>query len=246
MEINPGICAKAPQRAPPLRPYQEDALRRMKAYEGQAALSVIATGLGKTRIFTDYIRWDYLQNDHRILILSHREELVKQPLTYLSDLPCGIELGNLHAHDEPIISASVQSLVGRLNSYNPYSIDTIIIDEAHHSAAPTYRKIFDYFPNAVRFGFTATAVRGDGIGLDVAFDDILCEYNTLYGISHGYLCPINFMPRKFLIQFPPGLKSRKDKRKKQVCSTLYPVCTPVSVIKKIAFFQKVWYDCGTH
>ena len=190
MEINPGICANAPQRAPPLRPYQEDALKRMKAYEGPAALSVIATGLGKTRIFTDYIRWDYLQNDHRILILSHREELVKQPLTYLSDLPCGIELGNLHAHDEPIISASVQSLVGRLNSYNPYSIDTIIVDEAHHSAAPTYRKIFDYFPNAVRFGFTATAVRGDGIGLDVAFDDILCEYNTLYGIEHGYLAPI--------------------------------------------------------
>lgn len=190
MEINPKIRANAPQRAPPLRPYQEDALRRMQAYEGQAALSVIATGLGKTRIFTDYIRWDYLQNDHRILILSHREELVKQPLTYLSDLPCGIELGNLHAHDEPIISASVQSLVGRLNSYNPYSIDTIIIDEAHHSAAPTYRKIFDYFHNAVRFGFTATAVRGDGIGLDVAFDDILCEYNTLYGIDHGYLAPI--------------------------------------------------------
>lgn len=177
-------------RAPPLRPYQADTLQRMKSYEGNAALCVIATGLGKTRIFAEYIRCDVLENDHHILILSHREELVIQPLEYLKGLPCGIEQGTTHAHGEPIISASVQSLVGRLDKYNPYSIDTIIIDEAHHSAAPTYRKIFEYFKNAVRFGFTATAIRGDGVGLDVAFDDILCEYNTLYGIEHGYLSPI--------------------------------------------------------
>lgn len=132
-------------RAPPLRPYQADTLQRMKSYEGNAALCVIATGLGKTRIFAEYIRCDVLENDHHILILSHREELVIQPLEYLKGLPCGIEQGTTHAHGEPIISASVQSLVGRLDKYNPYSIDTIIIDEAHHSAAPTYRKIFEYF-----------------------------------------------------------------------------------------------------
>ena len=116
-------------RAPPLRPYQADTLQRMKSYEGNAALCVIATGLGKTRIFAEYIRCDVLENDHHILILSHREELVIQPLEYLKGLPCGIEQGTTHAHGEPIISASVQSLVGRLDKYNPYSIDTIIIDE---------------------------------------------------------------------------------------------------------------------
>lgn len=42
-------------RAPPLRPYQADTLQRMKSYEGNAALCVIATGLGKTRIFAEYI-----------------------------------------------------------------------------------------------------------------------------------------------------------------------------------------------
>ena len=155
------------KRAPPLRDYQAKTLQLMKDYDGQAALCNIATGLGKTRIYTEYIRWDVLENDHHVLILSHREELVRQPLEYLKDLPCGIELGPLHADGEPIISASVQSLVGRLSEYNPYSIDTIIIDEAHHSAAPTYRKIFEYFKNAVRFGFTATSVRGDGVGLAV-------------------------------------------------------------------------------
>lgn len=86
---------------PPLRPYQAETLRRMQNYEGQAALCVIATGLGKTRIFAEYIRWDVLQNDHHVLILSHREELVKQPLEYLKDLPCGIEQGTAHADGEP-------------------------------------------------------------------------------------------------------------------------------------------------
>lgn len=177
---------------PPLRPYQQEALDRLLAYGGRAALVVMATGLGKTRVYTEYIRREVELNDHRCLILSHREELVRQPLTYLSDLPCGIELGEQHA--DPlrckVISASVQSLIGRLHKYNPREFDLIIVDEAHHSAARTYREIFQYFPSAVIVGFTATAIRSDGIGLGCVFSDILAEYNTLYGIQHGYLCPI--------------------------------------------------------
>ena len=120
-------------RAPPLRPYQADTLQRMKSYEGNAALCVIATGLGKTRIFAEYIRCDVLENDHHILILSHREELVIQPLEYLKGLPCGIEQGTTHAHGEPIISASVQSLVGRLG----WNASRRIISAPSSSTRPT-------------------------------------------------------------------------------------------------------------
>ena len=77
---------------PPLRDYQQVDLAKMQNYEGRAALMVLATGLGKTRIYTEYIRWDVLNNNHNCLILSHREELVYQPLTYLEDLPCGVDL----------------------------------------------------------------------------------------------------------------------------------------------------------
>lgn len=180
-----------PRASPPLRDYQEKTIQKMLAYEGRAALGVLGTGLSKTRIFTEFIRRDVNDSDHRCLILSHRAELVHQPLTYLTDLPCGIELAQQHARGEPVISASVQSLVGRLGKYNPREIDTIIVDEAHHAAAPTYRKILDYFPAARIFGFTATAHRGDDIGLDCVFDDILCEYDTLWGIEHGYLTPMD-------------------------------------------------------
>lgn len=175
---------------PPLRDYQQADLAKMQNYEGRAALMVLATGLGKTRIYTEYIRWDVLNNNHNCLILSHREELVYQPLTYLRDLPCGVELAEKYAHGEPVISASVQSLVGRLDKYNPYEIDTIIVDEAHHAAAPTYRRVLEYFSSAQIFGFTGTAHRGDGVGLSCVFDDILTERDTLWGIDNGYLLPM--------------------------------------------------------
>ena len=72
--------------SPPLRAYQQEDLERLKSYEGHSALCVLATGLGKTREFTEFLRWEVTQNDHRCLILSHREELVYQPLTYLKDI----------------------------------------------------------------------------------------------------------------------------------------------------------------
>lgn len=175
-----------------LRDYQQETVTRLQNYEGRAGLCVLATGLGKTLIFTEFLRREVTESDHRCLILSHRAELVRQPLTYLADLPCGVELAAQRADlvRHKIISASVQSLVGRLRRYNPREIDTIIVDEAHHAAAPTYRKILEHFSSAKVIGTTATAHRGDRIGLNCVFEDLLCEYDTLWGIEHGYLTPI--------------------------------------------------------
>ncbi len=175
-----------------LRNYQKECLEIMKGYEGKAALVVLATGLGKTAIFTEFIRHEVLENNHTCLIISHRAELVEQPLKYLKDLPCGIEMSYYHADPDKhkVISASVQSLTGRLPKYNPREIDTIIIDEAHHATAPTYRRILNYFKNATIYGFTATAHRYDDVGLGNIFDDIIYEKNVLWGIENKYLCPV--------------------------------------------------------
>lgn len=194
---------------PPLRDYQQEALARMQHYEGRAALLVLATGLGKTRIFTEYLRWEVNENDHHCLILSHREELVHQPLTYLQDLTCGVELADKRANHEPIISASVQSLVSRLDKYNPREIDTIIVDEAHHAAAPTYRRILEYFPNAQIFGFSATPHRGDGVGLGCVFADIIYDKDVLWAIKNNYLAPIKC--RQVNLKYDMGkVKIRED------------------------------------
>lgn len=100
------------------RPYQDECVQAMLHYTGHAAITSLAVGLGKTKITTDFAR-AIVKRGGRVLLLAHREELVRNPVdNYLSDIRCGIERGTEHARrDEPIISASVQSLSGaRLNN----------------------------------------------------------------------------------------------------------------------------------
>lgn len=74
---------------------------------------------------------------------------------------------------------------------SPHAYYAKQIGFSYHLAREEKNLENQYFKNAVRFGFTATSVRGDGVGLAVVFKEILCEFNTLYGIEHGYLSPID-------------------------------------------------------
>ena len=118
------------------RPYQNECVQAMLHYTGHAAITSLAVGLGKTKITTDFAR-EIVKRGGRVLLLAHREELVRNPVdNYLSDdIRCGIERGTEHARrDEPIISASVQSLSGaRLKQYPHDYFTHICIDEAHHA-----------------------------------------------------------------------------------------------------------------
>ena len=51
--------------------------------------------------------------------------------------------------------------------------DLLVIDEAHHTPASTYRKIIDAYPDAILLGLTATPCRGDGRGLGGIFETII-------------------------------------------------------------------------
>ena len=51
--------------------------------------------------------------------------------------------------------------------------DLLVIDEAHHCPAGTYRKIIDAYPDAILLGLTATPCRGDGRGLGGIFETII-------------------------------------------------------------------------
>lgn len=163
------------------RPYQEECLDAIESAGAGKHLIALATGLGKTVIFTG------IPNRGRTLILSHRDELVRQPEKYYKGrgISFGIEKADEHANGEDIVSASIQSLSQdtRLNSYAADTFDTVIVDEAHHAAAPTYRKVLDHFSGATRIlGFTATPSE-ETISVCHAFLTIL----SLTGISVGAL-----------------------------------------------------------
>lgn len=164
-----------------LRPYQEECLASIPARG--SFLIQMATGLGKTVTFSRIPR------QGRMLILSHRAELVHQPAKYF-DCPVGFERAEEQSAGEEVVSASVQSLVRRLRCFEPDDFDVIITDEAHHAVAPTYRKIYEYFKPRLHLGFTATPNRDDGIGLSAIYEDIIFQRDIKWGIDNGYLSPI--------------------------------------------------------
>ena len=125
----------------------------------------------------------------RVLILSHREELVNQPAKYF-DCSFGIEQAAHKSHGEEVVSASVQSIVRRLSRFHPDDFDTVIVDECHHASAASYRKIISHFRPRLLLGFSATPNRADGKGLDSIFEQIIFERDIRFGIENGYLSDI--------------------------------------------------------
>lgn len=126
----------------------------------------------------------------KLLILSHREELVRQPLKYF-DCPTGVEMAKEHAPPTAeVVSASVMSIVRRLERFGKEEFDLIVCDECHHAASRTYRKIFGYFQPRKLIGFTATPNRSDHARLDDVFQDIIFQRDLQWGIREGWLCDI--------------------------------------------------------
>ena len=86
------------------------------------------------------------------------------------------------ASDSQVVIASVPTLArgdgARLSRFNPDDFSIVVVDEAHHAVAPSYRRIFDHFglfaPGGPRYlvGFTATPRRGDKQGLGEIFEEV--------------------------------------------------------------------------
>lgn len=169
-----------------LRDYQKECIDLIDNLQSGSYLIQMATGCGKTATFTN------IKRKGRVLVLAHREELVTQPIKYY-DCPVGIEMGNHKSNNEPVIIASVMSLTHRLDKFKPNDFDMIITDEAHHAAATSYKKIYNYFKPRLHLGFTATPNRGDNVRLDDVFQDIIFERDIKWAIKNNYLTDIYCM-----------------------------------------------------
>jgi superfamily II DNA or RNA helicase len=189
-----------------LRSYQSEALERVRqAYkDGKRRVIVsLPTGTGKTVVFAHFPR--FFQMKKRLLVLAHREELLLQArekfLHVDPELKVGIEQSASRAPaDAKVVIASVPTLgrAGgtRLRQLSPEEFFLIVVDEAHHAVALTYRRIFEHFglfePNTRRYlvGFTATPRRGDKQGLGNVFEEVCYARDLREMIAEQYLCPI--------------------------------------------------------
>lgn len=161
-------------------------------------LVVIATGLGKTYLSA----FDVKQfNPKKALFIVHINEILKQSQNSFEDvLPSkkkemGFYNGVSKEKDKSILFASIQTLSRKkhLENFKPTEFDYIIIDESHHTAAPTYKKIFDYFKPKFILGLTATPDRMDKKEILPLYDDnVVFEMHQEEAIKKGYLVPFHY------------------------------------------------------
>ena len=182
-----------------LRPYQQEALDAivLNANNGiSKQLVVLPTGAGKTVIFSQLpmIKPDTLP----MLVLAHRSELLEQARSKIlasnPNLTVEIEQADRKAGKVDVVVASVATLgrnnTPRIEEYPKDYFKSIVIDEAHHAAAPSYRRIIDYFSPDFLLGVTATPQRSDSTRLIDVFDEIV-YYRTIQDlIQDGWLAPL--------------------------------------------------------
>lgn len=175
-----------------LRGYQEraiDALRSAMQQGARAPLLCLPTGGGKTIILAT-IAAQAAAKGRQVLILVHRRELIHQTARKLAwaGLDHGIIAAGHPASNHAVQVASVQTLVRRLSRMD-WVPSLVIIDEAHHAAAGSWRQILDHWPNAYRLGVTATPCRLDGRGLSEAFDQLVMGPSAADLVFWRFLSP---------------------------------------------------------
>jgi superfamily II DNA or RNA helicase len=156
-----------------LRGYQADAVEKIE--QAVRSLYVLPTGGGKTVVASSVIERAASRGE-RVLVLTHRREILRQTSKKLP-IDHGLIQAGLNVDMEyPVQVASVQTLHARCMRTDKLSLpaaDLIIVDEAHHVAAQTWRAILDEYPRARLVGLTATPCRSDGRGLGNFFSELI-------------------------------------------------------------------------
>lgn len=151
---------------PELRPYQHEAVARLrKAFRRhRRVLFTLPTGGGKTVVFA-HITARAAARGRRTLVLVHRRELLCQASAKLDafGVPHGCIAPGFPETGAPVQVGIVQTVARRLDRLGRF--DFLVVDEAHHAVAGTWRDVLDRFAGAHVPGATATPGRLDGRGL---------------------------------------------------------------------------------
>jgi len=145
------------------------------------------TGSGKSILAIALIRhFHQQQNHHRpVVLLVHKEELIRQWAkhfqTHFQEYRLGI-IADKSRYERPDPSNPPELLIVSVPTVNQWQqsqieqhlpdVSLMIVDEAHHSHAPSYAKLFERYKDSSILGLTATPQRLDGKGLDVLSNDI--------------------------------------------------------------------------
>src|SRR6056297_2514780 len=188
-----------------LRPRQKQFVERsLSALDTHGnALGVAPTGAGKTIMLSAVAGRAVGGSDAKACVLAHRDELTSQNRAKFARINPEITTSVVDAREKAwngqVTFAMVPTLArtGNLNALP--ALDLLVIDEAHHAAAESYRRIIDRArdrnPDCRVYGVTATPNRGDRKALRPVFSNVADQIRIGELIASGHLVP----PRTFVI-----------------------------------------------
>ncbi|WP_152018628.1 DEAD/DEAH box helicase [Aliarcobacter butzleri] len=177
---------------------QEKALERLKNLRSKGeskALIIAATGSGKTYLSAFDVKNFKAKT---MLFLVHRENiLIKAKQSFEEILPqinsFGLYTGNKKEQDKNYLFSTIQTMSSTFSDFSQDFFDYIIIDEAHHVASPSYKKILDYFKPKFLLGLTATSNRMDGNSIYEVFDEnIALDIRLNEALEHNLIVPFHY------------------------------------------------------
>jgi superfamily II DNA or RNA helicase len=176
-----------------LRPHQEEALEaleRLRSEGNSIALLTHAQGAGKTVTAIN----DARRIGGRTLFVVHTRDLVLQArdqfVKLWPDVRTGLFLDEQRDTDAQNVVGTIQSLTRNLTQFAPKDFTYLIIDEAHHATAESYRRLLGYLRPKFTLGLTATPDRADGLSVLEVFRTAAHRLSLREAVELGELVPI--------------------------------------------------------
>ena len=174
-----------------LRDYQIDICTRVREAFGhhRSVMVQMPTGTGKTVVLASLV--SQLKNEN-VLIVAHRRELIEQIKATIK---------RLNMEDRNITVESIQTISRHLTSNGVATppaggqggFSLVVIDEAHHALAKTYKMMWETWPDAKFLGLTATPCRLNGKGFTDLFEVLLSSLTVPEFIKKGVLASFDYV-----------------------------------------------------
>ena len=177
--------------------YQEDMKERIEKalHLHRSVMAQMPTGTGKTYLLTAVID-SFVSNNpmEKVWIVAHRRELVSQ----IDETVRKFHSYSASNTSSLLSSVKAMSIQWLMRHYDEIEEEPgmIVIDEAHHALAKTYKEMWERFPKAKFLGLTATPCRLNGKGFTDLFDVLVQSWSVPEFISKGRLATYDFVSIK--------------------------------------------------
>ena len=243
-------------------PYQNEILEKLEVertvHNRYRNLLVAATGTGKTVISAfDYKTFRNNNKSSKLLFVAHRKEILQQAKATFQGVLKDNNFGDLwvdgiEPNSNEYLFVSVQTLNNRLKDLklSPDYYDFIILDEAHHGPASSYRSFLNYFKPKILLGLTATPERMDNENILEDFcNRIAAEIRLPEALNKKLLCPFQYFgitdsidltnvkweKGKYLASELTNLYTKNDVRVGEIISNLNKYTNDINDVRAIGF-----------